>query len=82
MPKYMDHANRQTEKAIREQFAMIPDELKQEFTQRYGTWDLLQDWEQNPTKWNDYKKDVAKLRRDRASITRAIDRRLGRNIER
>ena len=82
MPKYMDHANRQTEKAIREQFAMIPDELKQEFTQRYGTWDLLQDWQQNPTKWNDYQKAVAKLRRDRASITRAIDRRLGRNIER
>lgn len=82
MPKYMDHANRQTEKAIREQFAMIPDELKQEFTQRYGTWDLLQDWQQNPTKWNEYQKTVAKLRRDRASITRAIDRRLGRNIER
>lgn len=82
MPKYMDHANRQAEKVIREQFAMIPDELKQEFTQRYGTWDLLQDWQQNPTKWADYQKDVAKMRRTRASITRAMDRIRGRNIER
>ena len=82
MPKFMDHANRQTEKAIREQFAMIPDELKQEFSQRYGTWDLFQDWQQNPTKWSEYQKTVDRNRRDRATLIRSRDRTRSRQIER
>lgn len=82
MPKFMNHANRQTEKAIREQFAMIPDELKQEFSQRYGTWDLFQDWQQNPTKWSEYKKIVDQNRRDRAALIRSRDRTRNRQIER
>lgn len=81
-PKFMDHANRQTEKAIREQFAMIPDELKQEFSQRYGTWDLFQDWQQNPTKWADYQKEVNAQRRHRNVNIRIYDKLYGRDIER
>lgn len=82
MPKLMDHANRQTEKAIREQFAMIPDELKQEFSQRYGTWDLFQDWQQNPIKWSEYQNEVKWNRKNRANVTRITDKKYGRNIER
>lgn len=81
-PKFMDHANRQTEKAIREQFAMIPDELKQEFSQRYGTWDLFQDWQQNPTKWNNYRKEVDAQRRHRNATIHVLDKVYGRSIER
>ena len=82
MPNYMDYANRQSEKLIREQFAMIPDELKQEFSQRYGTWDLFQDWQQNPTKWLEYQKEVDFNRRRRNSSLRSKDRYFGRPFER
>jgi len=81
-PKFIDAANRQTEKALREQFAMIPDELKQEFSQRYGTWDLFQDWQQNPTKWAEYQKTVDFRRRNRNAMIRYRDKQYGRDIER
>lgn len=81
-PKFMDHANRQTEKTIREQFSMVPDELKQEFSQRYGTWDLFEDWQQNPAKWTEYQNEVKRKRRHRTSSIRSQDRRYGRNVER
>lgn len=82
MSKFMDHTNRQTEKTIREQFSMVPDELKQEFSQRYGTWDLFEDWQQNPAKWTEYQNEVKRKRRHRTSSIRSQDRRYGRNVER
>lgn len=79
---YMDHSNRQIEKSIREQFAMTPDELKQEFSQRYGTWDLLNDWQENPQKWVDYKQTVKTNRVHRNASNRWGDIQYGRDIER
>lgn len=80
--RQLDHANRQSEKLLREQFAMLPDNLKEEFTQRYGTWDLLQDWQQNPAKWNEYKLEVDRKRRHRQTAIKRDDRLYNRSIER
>lgn len=80
--KYMDHSNRQIEKSIREQFAITPDELKQEFSQRYGTWDLLNDWKEDPQKWADYKQTVKRNRVHRNASNRWGDIQYGRDIER
>lgn len=80
--RQLDHANRQSEKLLREQFAMLPDNLKEEFTQRYGTWDLLEDWQQNPAKWAEYKQEVDKKRRHRQAVIRREDKLYNRSIER
>ena len=79
---WMDFNNRSIEKSIREQFSMVPDDLKQEFTQRYGTYDLLNDWQQNPTKWEDIRQKTIFARKNRSASTRSHDREYGRNIKR
>lgn len=82
MTRQMDHANRQAEKLIREQFAMTPDNLKEEFAQRYGTYDLLDDWHKDPNKWNTYKLDVDQKRRRRNISRDAYDRKYKNDIQR
>lgn len=79
---WMDINNRQAEKRIREQFSMIPDDLKAEFAQRYGTYDLLNDWQQNPTKWDIIKAETTAARKNRNSTIRSRDKEYGRNIQR
>lgn len=79
---WMDLNNRQAEKRIREQFSMIPDDLKAEFAQRYGTYDLLNDWQQNPTKWDIIKAETTAARKNRNKTIRSRDKEYGRNIQR
>lgn len=79
---WMDRNNRQAEKRIREQFSMIPDDLKAEFAQRYGAYDLLNDWQQNPTKWDILKAETTAARKNRNSTIRNMDKKYGRNIQR
>lgn len=79
---WMNYNNRQVEKHIREQFSMIPDNLKPEFAQRYGTYDLLNDWQQNPAKWDAIRTETERARRKRASEIRFDDKKYGRNIKR
>ena len=78
----MDFYNRQIEKQLREQFAMTPDELKPELTQRYGLYDLLEDYTNNPVIWNEYKQEVIKKRKARSSTIRTRDNKYRPDVQR
>lgn len=84
LTKYIDRQNRQVEKALREEFASLPNDpaIRYRFAEHYGTPDLYDDWIANPTEWNAYANTVKDNRSSREAAIRYADKRYQRDIAR
>jgi hypothetical protein len=65
---WKDYGNRQVEKELREQFAMLPEDdlMRYKFADYYGVPDLYNDWKANPEYWKEFrdKTNAARLMRE------------------
>lgn len=82
--KWKDVGNRQVERELREQFAMLPEDplIREKFADYYGVPDLYKSWMDDPLIWAKYRDDTRINRYNREASIRAFDRKYGRNIER
>lgn len=81
--KWKDYGNRQVEKELREQFAMLPEDdlMRQKFADYYGVPDLYNDWKANPEYWKEFTKYTKTRRGNREAIIKYYDKKFQRNIE-
>lgn len=81
--KWKDYGNRQVEKELREQFAMLPEDdlMRQKFADYYGVPDLYNDWKSNPKNWEEFTKDTKAKRGNREATIKNHDEKFQRNIE-
>lgn len=82
--KWKDVGNRQVERELREQFAMLPEDpvIREKFADYYGVPDLYQSWMNDPLLWAKYRNDTRINRYNREASIRSFDRKYKRNIER
>ena len=82
--KWKDIGNRQVEKELREQFAMLPEDdlIRYKFADYYGAPDLYQSWINEPELWGKYRDETMRKRVKREATIATNDRKYQRNIER
>lgn len=80
---WKDYGNRQVEKELREQFAMLPEDdlMRYKFADYYGVPDLYNDWKANPEYWKEFRDKTDFVRRHRESSNKSMDKIYGRNLE-
>ena len=77
--KWKDVGNRQLEKELRENFAVLPEEdaIRYKFAEYYGVPDLYNDWKANPDYWNDFKLKTIDNRSNRIQSNNIYHKRAG-----
>lgn len=80
---WKDYGNRQVEKELREQFAMLPEDdlMRYKFADYYGVPDLYNDWKANPEYWKEFRDNTAKARQHREFGNKWLDIKYGRDLE-
>ena len=80
MEKFMDISNRSVEKDLRENFALLPNDAKirSVFSERYGTYDLFDDWTKNPQEWENFRKETLLKRYNRDNMNKHNARKYGK----
>lgn len=80
---WKDYGNRQVEKELREQFAMLPEDdlIRYKFADYYGVPDLYNDWKANPEYWKEFRDNTDYARRTREATNKYLDIKYGRQLE-